>query len=92
MDAAAKTNAPKRFSNARPVGDSDALQRSVKNELVDDDDLLESEDDEESYKPRPQLPKPFVVMRTLAHLMSTTAAYKPKYVLIMSRRLGKWYH
>ncbi|KAJ4368962.1 hypothetical protein N0V83_006044 [Neocucurbitaria cava] len=69
MEVDPKPNAPKRLSNARPVGDSDALQRSLKNEMVDDDDLLESEDDEKSYKPRPQLPKPFVVMRTLAHLM-----------------------
>ncbi|KAH8717099.1 hypothetical protein GQ44DRAFT_712861 [Phaeosphaeriaceae sp. PMI808] len=42
----------------------------VKDEENDEDHALDDEsDDFESYKPRPSLPKPIVVMRSLAHLM-----------------------
>ncbi|KAF1851931.1 uncharacterized protein K460DRAFT_351795 [Cucurbitaria berberidis CBS 394.84] len=51
--------------------DSAALQHSVKDELADNEDFLwDGVHDESTYKPRPQLPKSFVGMRTLAHLMS----------------------
>ncbi|CAO2650998.1 Nn.00g092950.m01.CDS01 [Neocucurbitaria sp. VM-36] len=64
MEVSAHTSA------AQHISDTNALHLHIKDELVDNEGLLGDEDDEEdSYKPRPQLPKPFVVMRTLAHLM-----------------------
>jgi len=44
-----------------------ALQTFIKDE--DENTLGEDDYDDDTYKPRPQLPKPFVVMRSLAHLI-----------------------
>lgn len=55
------------YNNA-PLHAADALEPFVKDEnenVFGDDDY-----DEDTYKPRPQLPKPFVGMRSLAHLIS----------------------
>jgi hypothetical protein len=43
----------------------------IKDEDEHDLDVDDYDDDEATYKPRPQLPKPFVHMRSLAHLIST---------------------
>ena len=57
-----------RSSNNKPVNDAHARLPLIKDEP--DNTIVDEEYDEDTYKPRPQLPKPFVVMRSLAHLIS----------------------
>ncbi|KAL6710829.1 hypothetical protein ACN47E_007886 [Coniothyrium glycines] len=55
---------------AQSSSESRALQAAIKDEPADDYDLFgEEEHDEDTYKPRPQLPKPNVHMRSLADLI-----------------------
>jgi hypothetical protein len=57
-------------SNA--TNDSRASQPFIKDENANENEntIGVDEYDEHTYKPRPQLPRPFVVMRSLAHLIS----------------------
>lgn len=72
MEVNRNIDPPQHSSHNQSIGGSPALQSPIKDELLDDDEFFFGDGgyDEDTYKPRPQLPKPFVVMRTLAHLMS----------------------
>jgi hypothetical protein len=60
-------NATQRSSRNNSFDDTSKLQQFINNE---DDAIGGDEYDEDTYKPRPQLPKPFVFMRSLADLIS----------------------
>jgi hypothetical protein len=55
------------YNNAS-VDVADALEPFFKYET--DNGFGDDDHDEDTYRPRPQLPKPFVDMRSLAHLIS----------------------
>ena len=56
------------------------VQPRVKNEVVDDNDYFgNGDDEEETYKPRPQLPKPHVGLRSLADLIRERIALHGPY-------------
>jgi hypothetical protein len=57
-----------RSRNKKASSKSAARQPVIKNES--EATLGDDEYDEDTYRPRPQLPKPFVVMRSLADLIS----------------------
>lgn len=61
-------NATQRSPRNKSNDDTSKLQQVIKNE--NDDTISDDEYDEDTYKPRPQLPKPFIFMRSLADLTS----------------------
>ncbi|KAH7392671.1 hypothetical protein BKA66DRAFT_567994 [Pyrenochaeta sp. MPI-SDFR-AT-0127] len=70
MDVSASTATLQRSPSGQLCGDGNALETFVKNEPAENGNYLgDTDKNEDEYRPRPQLPKPFVAMRTLTHLM-----------------------
>lgn len=70
MDAPTSNNA-RRSSNGLSTSDEHAPVYYVKAEVTDDDEhVSDADSDHVVYKPRPQLPKPQVGLRSLAELIS----------------------
>jgi hypothetical protein len=66
MPGQVSAGSTQRSTHATPV-DVAGSQPYIKDE---DDVIGNNEDDDGAYRPKPQLPKPFVFMRTLADLIS----------------------
>lgn len=65
------TNDKQRSNNDRNLEDQKAPQSPVKGEFAEQDDVMgDSDSDGDTFRPRPQLPRPQVNLRSLADLIS----------------------
>lgn len=67
MDSTRSNAIPKQRTGHNSTSSATALEPYVKDEDIN---IYDDEYDDGTYKPRPQLQKPFVTMRSLADLIS----------------------